>query len=286
MIEILHGARETIIYDKNINIRPHYNAENEDFPNHWQPSFELIMPIYNIYTVYVEEHEFVLYPDDIIIISPGILHKIKAPETGARYILVFDPSMFSNIKGFEKLTTMFYPYAYFSSQHLNMRNSMKENIVQLYQDYASDRPLKYASMYSNLLQFLITASDGITPTIIDTSPLSDNRSHKYSKIFQDVCKYIEENCAKDITATELADISGFSESHFVRLFKQFTNITYYNYLNQCRVKKAKSLLAVDQNLSITEVSLQSGFSSIATFNRIFKNQVKCSPTEYRNLQTL
>ena len=46
------------------------------------------------------------------------------------------------------------------------------------------------------------------------------------------------------------------------------------------VRFLKELLAIP-DLSITEISLQVGFSSISTFNRVFKQQKNCTPSEYR-----
>ena len=72
--------------------------------------------------------------------------------------------------------------------------------------------------------------------------------------------------------------------HFARLFKQFTNISYYDYLNQRRIMEAQNLLC-DPSLTITEVAMRSGFNSLATFNRIFKAQKNCTPREYKQLHS-
>ncbi len=289
MIEILHGARETIVYDENMSVKPYYNDENENFPNHWQPSFEVIMPLKNIYTIYIEDNPIVLQPYELLIISPGMLHRIIAPDVGVRYIMLFDPVIFSGISGLETLNTMFHPYAHYTNQNSDCLSSMNGYMDNIYSEYAGKDPLKYASIYSNLLNLIVTAMRNKVNNIIDTSSPANSKSHKshkYINKFLDICRYMEDNCMEDITIEKLAGLSGFSESHFIRLFKQFTSITYYDYLNQCRINRAKHLLATEPNLSVTDISLQSGFSSIATFNRLFKKQVKCSPTQYRSLQTI
>ena len=285
MIEILHGARETIVYNESISVKPYYNKEFENYPNHWEPSFEIIMPIKNIYTVFIEEEKLVLSPNDVLIIAPGVLHRIEAPREGTRYITLFDASLFTSISGFESLNTMFCPYALYTAQNCDCLLTLNQFMDDLYLEYRGNDSLKFASIYSDLLSFLITAKKHQVNTMINSTFLSDSKSHKYLNKFLNICKYIEDNCHEEITVYELANMSGFSESHFIRLFKQFTNVTYYNYLNQCRINKSKHLLANDSNLSITEVSLQSGFTSIATFNRLFKKQLNCSPTQYRNMQT-
>lgn len=43
------------------------------------------------------------------------------------------------------------------------------------------------------------------------------------------------------------------------------------------------MLLLNPDLTITEIALQSGFSSLSTFNRTFKRTKNCTPTEYRDL---
>ena len=60
------------------------------------------------------------------------------------------------------------------------------------------------------------------------------------------------------------------------------NSTFYDYLIGRRIKASEILLS-QQDLSITDVALQAGFSSISTFNRTFKAKKGCTPGEYRAL---
>ena len=87
---------------------------------------------------------------------------------------------------------------------------------------------------------------------------------------------------EEITLESIADIAGFSKFHFSRLFKQCSGQNFYDYLCFKRIKTAEMLL-LKPTLPITEIALQSGFSSLSTFNRTFKRLKNCTPTEYRNL---
>lgn len=97
--------------------------------------------------------------------------------------------------------------------------------------------------------------------------------------------YIDSHYTEELTLDNIADFSGFSKYHFTRLFKQYTDSTFYDYLIYRRIKAAEELLA-NPELSITEIALQSGFSSISTFNRIFKQKKGCTPSEYRSLYSM
>ncbi|MBK5261194.1 MAG: helix-turn-helix transcriptional regulator [Peptostreptococcaceae bacterium] len=286
MIEILHGERETIVYDNNIAVRAYLNKETENYPTHWQPSFEVIMPKENIYTVYIEERKVVLYPNEILFIAPGVLHRIEAPQEGEREILLFDPNLIQKIPGLDSLSTALYPFVYYSNQNKQIILKMNQYMDNIYKIKDSTDSLKYACIYSEILQLTLLALKNKTNNFIKNKNGSEEHCNKYINKFLNVCDYINTNCSENITISQLADIYGFSESHFIRLFKQFTNITYHSYLNQCRINKAKQLLTTNPILSITEISYQTGFNSIATFNRVFKQHAKFSPTQYRNLLTI
>ncbi|MFC3095891.1 AraC family transcriptional regulator [Alteromonas sediminis] len=61
----------------------------------------------------------------------------------------------------------------------------------------------------------------------------------------------------------------------------FDNVNQY--INHLRIKHAKDLLLSEQSQhwSILVVSMESGFSSLATFNRVFKQQVGCTPKQFK-----
>ena len=80
----------------------------------------------------------------------------------------------------------------------------------------------------------------------------------------------------------MASQAGFSKYHFSRLFKQYTDSTFYKYLNQKRIEFAKTLLQ-DPGVSVTEVAFKSGFSSLSAFLRMFELMNNCTPTEFREM---
>ena len=78
----------------------------------------------------------------------------------------------------------------------------------------------------------------------------------------------------------LANVSGVSEAHFARSFKQAFGVPPHRYLLTRRVERAKALLR-ETDLSITEIAFQTGWASLGTFGRIFRDVTGESPTELR-----
>ena len=105
---------------------------------------------------------------------------------------------------------------------------------------------------------------------------------KYSDKFRLVLKYIEQNYMQDISLDTLADIAGYSKFHFSRIFRQYNSMSYLQYINIQRTHAAEMLL-LDQSIPITEVAMRSGFSSLSTFNRVFKEIKHCTPSDFQHL---
>ena len=79
---------------------------------------------------------------------------------------------------------------------------------------------------------------------------------------------------------DMAAVAGFSRYHFAREFRVVFGETPRAYLSRRRVERAKDLLA-HANLTVTEVCMVVGFSSLGSFSRRFRELVGCSPTEFR-----
>ena len=78
----------------------------------------------------------------------------------------------------------------------------------------------------------------------------------------------------------LARVSAVSEGHFARSFKEAFGIPPHRYLLTRRIERAKALLR-DTDLPITEIAFQTGWSSLGTFGRTFRDVTGESPGELR-----
>lgn len=86
--------------------------------------------------------------------------------------------------------------------------------------------------------------------------------------------------AEPLDLVAMAAAAGFSRYHFAREFRAAFGETPGGYLSRRRVERAKDLLAA-ANLTVTEVCMVVGFSSLGSFSRRFAELVGCSPSVYR-----
>lgn len=91
---------------------------------------------------------------------------------------------------------------------------------------------------------------------------------------------IDRAYAGPLDLTALARSAHVSESHFSRSFADAFGVTPHRYLLTTRLERAKALLR-DTDLSVTEICLQVGFSSLGSFSTQFRRFVGESPTVYR-----
>jgi transcriptional regulator GlxA family with amidase domain len=78
----------------------------------------------------------------------------------------------------------------------------------------------------------------------------------------------------------LARVSRVSPAHFARSFKDAFGVPPHRYLLTRRIERAKSMLR-DTRLSITDIAFQTGWKSLGTFGRIFRDITGESPGELR-----
>ncbi|WP_296225864.1 helix-turn-helix transcriptional regulator [Ralstonia sp. UBA689] len=78
----------------------------------------------------------------------------------------------------------------------------------------------------------------------------------------------------------LAEVSGISEAHFARSFKQAFGIPPHRYLLTRRIEQASTLLR-DTDLPIIEIAFATGWESLGTFGRIFRDITGQSPSALR-----
>lgn len=78
----------------------------------------------------------------------------------------------------------------------------------------------------------------------------------------------------------LASVSGVSEAHFARSFKDAFGVPPHRYLLTRRIERAKALLR-DTEQPIIDIAFQTGWSSLGTFGRVFRDITGESPTELR-----
>ena len=282
MIENLKGIYETVNFKENTYLRLYNNVEYENYPTHWHTSMEIVMPLENIYTIDSCNQRIILREGDIILIWPCCIHALYAPETGKRIIFQADINILNEIKQMSTLHSLLSPLTVVTPEEYHqVYPQIRALLLEIQEEYGKDTIFADISIYSKVLNILALLGRRSTEhtQIFDVTA---NKQQEYTEKFMSICEYISDHCTEDLSLDQVSDLAGFSKYHFSRLFKQFTNVSFYKFLNQKRIAIAENLL-VNLDHSITDVAINSGFSSISSFIRMFKKIKGCTPTEFRSM---
>lgn len=276
------NEQEIIEYQPDKAIRIWFNDLNASYSAHWHTSIEIIQPIENYYEVKLDDQIYHIEPGEIFIVPPRTLHEILSPETGARFIYIFDMAAISSIHGFAALQPVIdEPIKITKATHPHIYHDVCDILTQMRDVYFEQREFAELSVFALLINLLVKLGTNHFDNLELFSSMRIYKQKEYATKFNEVMEFIDTHYMEDLELDSIAASVGFSKYHFSRLFKQYTNYTFCTYLTRRRLVAAKYMLE-QPNLSITEIALQSGFPSISTFNRAFKQVNQCTPSEYRD----
>lgn len=282
MIKHLSGDYETVEYENKRSFLLHDNYDNEAYPVHWHNAVEILMPLENFYIVNSIDKEYVIPVHDVLIIPPAELHSMPAVP-GHRIILQCDNSVLADIPAFEPVMRGFSsPMLIDSSLDRSLHCLAKKTMLNIFELNSRKSELADVKIYIALLNLLVAVREFKIEQAKIFLDCDDTEIDEYSEKFGLVMKYIDANYMYDISLEQLADVAGYSKYHFSRIFKQYNSMSYLQYINARRIKNAEILL-LDPDISVTEVAMRSGFKSLTTFNRIFKEIKHCTPTDFKKL---
>ncbi len=150
-------------------------------------------------------------------------------------------------------------------------------VHQLIVELVNSRSAEKMILFLQILQILceqedvqcLTSQDFILPT---HNAVEDR--------LQKVINYIFKNYTRTITLNDISKIALLTPPSFCRFFKNRTNKTFFNFLNEFRISKACQLLT-NTHKTTKEICYEVGFNSMTNFHRTFKMFRQTSPMEYR-----
>ena len=282
MIKMLDGVKETVGFEEDSTLLLYNNTDYEEYPNHWHPAVEIVMPLEGDYSMECNDIPFHLRTEDIIIICPGVLHHLYAHK-GRRIIFQIELSMIRSFGEYDSLFSIMQPAIMITPESFPKIHSESVRLMhEIFDEYFGNAPLKNVAIIQKFLNMLVKVGRYYTASPDRFAGIRPTKQQEYTEKFLSICNYLNQHCTEDLTLEEVADMAGFSKYHFSRLFKEFAGIPFYKYLNTRRIAYSEKLL-LDPEINVTEVAIRSGFNSISAFMRMFKIVRNCTPTQFRNL---
>jgi transcriptional regulator GlxA family with amidase domain len=102
-----------------------------------------------------------------------------------------------------------------------------------------------------------------------------------SQLVQQSMAYVSLHVDEDLSLSSMAARVNLSEEHLTRSFRKEIGLSFHQFVLAARIDRGRQLLAEAPELSVLEVALQSGFSTLAHFSSTFKSVTGENPTRFR-----
>lgn len=245
---------------QHISVRKH---EVTECVQHWHNFFELELILSGSATHIYNGTAYPIERGSAYLLTPVDFHGLEIQE----------PLELINIS-FDDVSMPVEMYACLSNPEARMFCRLSENELDrlcmaaklLQEECKSDGPCKRQLLEYLLKHFYKERLTENTPEI------------KHLQGIQKAIDYIELHFREPITLYQIAELSGYNESYFSKLFWKVTGQTYKQRVRDLRIGYAKMLLA--NGFSVTETCFASGFGSLSNFQETFRKECGVSPGMY------
>lgn len=253
------------------------------FPLHWHDDFELIYCAAGQIQVTLWGRAYALCAGDLVVVLPHAVHSIEQTGTaGGKYFnILFHPSLFQGsendlcygkyvlpfLKG-EKTMECFHPAA-------SPFNQTVTPCVLSLLEHRKDSYSTHELLIKSNLFLLLHHMNQHSTAAGDSGALHLS----YSRI-KNALYHVQKFYDHEISIKTAAEQCGFSESHFMKLFKELTGMSFNAYLVDYRLGLAAKQLS-ETTLKVIDIAENCGFHSQSYFNRAFQKKYQQTPLAYR-----
>lgn len=165
--------------------------------------------------------------------------------------------------------------------------------LSVYEEHAltkgsSSKAMSYVGItYEGKVYWGIGINEDIIKSSIDALVVAVNKLPVLSDVLEETDErivamknYIQTNF-KTVTLEEMSEQFNLSEPYISKYFKEKCGETFANYLQNVKMKKAKTLLK-NSNLTIENIAYSVGYQNVEHFSRLFKKKYGMPPIQFRN----
>jgi AraC-like DNA-binding protein len=152
-----------------------------------------------------------------------------------------------------------------------------ECFLALWKSRESAQPYRELLFREHLLRLVLLLWQSVGES---GEELPQRTVHPYEAKLKLALAYMQEHYAEPITVAQLSALCGFSEVHFMNVFKEAIGAPCIRYLIEYRLALAAARLQ-ETDLPVTQIALDCGFQNSSYFNRAFKGHYHVTPSAYR-----
>ena len=258
----------------------------ESFPLHWHDEIEISFVLSGELSLILDGEDLAVKAGDVLFINSGDSHYFR-PSDAEVITIIFSPDILSGTAGSDSIISgVRERLGRLSKTTEHWNAEAKEELISYIKELAelSKESFSYELMVRSIVFRIVAMITDETYNPISEKKTSVSEQSKVRDRIAAVFSYIEAHYKDSISLPDAAEASGYVPTYFSRVFKSCTGMTFYDYLTIFRIRKAEIAL-VSTSSSIQSIATEAGFSSVKTFDRVFKEQTGISPLKFRKMHT-
>lgn len=260
-------------------------SDSPDLYAHFHDYVELLYLYDGKLRVWLNGKEYAFNEGELIIINSKESHRLESAAPESRYYVIkFNPEILWASNGSAKETRYVLPFLSSSSTHPRVFPASfvsEAGIGALVADAVSawkNRPVGYELLLRGDVLKIFGHVVGCLSDLGVEIKYTVGSGSLYG-IMDNIIDYVNQNFTS-CDERELAKRYKVSYSYFSRTFKQMMNMSFKEYINYLRINEAQRLL-LTTGKSITDISMEMGFSSPSHFINVFRRHMGRAPKQYR-----
>lgn len=242
----------------------HFQHQDLTCKLHVHREIEIVIVTEGVLSMGIAGQEYAVPAGSAIFVEPYAPHSYDSPQTNKCILIEFTHNIYQ-------------PFYDWVKQYYT-----EKRVVQIPPEYTQSLMSALSDAYEhwNITIEPIHAQAILAPLcyIFTRNCIWTVNEHKCNDLFLDALDIISSNPIKEITRSYVADKLGVTPETLSRKFKESSNLSFVNYVQHFRINQAITCLA--KGYLIADAAEEAGFGDIRNFNRVFKEIMGCTPSEY------
>ena len=244
---------------------------------HYHEDVEMVFVECGRFELFINNQIYELFEGDVVFVNSFVPHKTLTHIGNRKLLLQFKHNLFSSEQMLMPLFPKKNDFAIFrkDSEQNKSLTFCFEKLSREFEDQKKSYTSFIKASFYEILAVLYRFEILDNPEEISLPPECER--------FLPALQYVYDNIAFPVSLGEISDMLNIDRSYFCRLFKKTMNMSFMEYVYILRLNKAEELL-LHSDMPITEIAIESGFSSPAYFTKIFKEKKGYTPSFYKQLK--
>ena len=249
-----------------------------DYPIHWHNSIEIIFVLEGTINVLIESGNYEVLERELEIINCDEAHRLYSKEKNKVLIFHIDPTFFE--KYYDDMENT---YFYTNSSEKGAQQEEKYDVLRKYLSILACEVIQKSENFDDqiesvLIKLLFHLINNFHYLNYGDKELKENeiQFQRYHRI----SKYIYNNYMNKISLQDIASLEYLSSYYLSHQIKDMAGTNFKELLNNVRVDESIKLL-LDTDKTLSDISLDVGFSHTRYYNKSFKDYYNCTPLQFR-----